>query len=189
MPVPGIELRNLATGGAFVGLDDKAGQMQWLNRYVRCISRVIIEPRYRSLGLAVKLVSDTMPRLGVPFVEAMAVMGRFNPFFARAGMTGFSASEPVRCVRLREALEVVGIDEVMIVDPDAVGRHIDSLGGSDKRFIDDELGRFMQAYGKRRGMSDSAGRLEFALSRLSARPVYYIWKNENFDRGYSNVKN
>jgi hypothetical protein len=51
---------------------------------------VIIEPRFRSLGQAVRLVKETMPLMNVPFIEALAVMGRVNPFFEKAGMTRFA---------------------------------------------------------------------------------------------------
>ena len=69
MPTPGAELRNVATGGLFTGFD-RATQLVLLNKNVRCINRVIIEPRFRTLGLASRLVRETMPRMNVPIVEA-----------------------------------------------------------------------------------------------------------------------
>jgi hypothetical protein len=59
-PKPHVELRSIATGGLFAGLPRRM-QLQLVNKNIRCISRVIIEPRFRGLGLAARLVRETMP--------------------------------------------------------------------------------------------------------------------------------
>ena len=61
MPAPSLELRNVATGGVFGGLGDRGMQLQMVNENIRCVGRVIIEPRYRGLGLSSWLVKETMP--------------------------------------------------------------------------------------------------------------------------------
>ena len=60
--------------------------LKLLNGEMRCISRVVIEPRFRGIGLGRYLVAETLARAGVELVEAMAAMGQVNPFFERAGM-------------------------------------------------------------------------------------------------------
>ena len=79
-----LQLRNIATGNVFVGLD-RSTQLALFNANIRRISRVIIEPRFRNVGLASRLVRETVPLVNVPIVEALAVMGWVNPFFERAG--------------------------------------------------------------------------------------------------------
>ena len=114
MPMTGLELRNIATGNMFSGFD-RTTRLALVNKNIRCISRVIIEPRFRGLGLASRLVRETMPEMGVPIVEAMAVMGLINPFFEKAGMTPLlvagKGKMPARCVQLTEALSMVGIEK------------------------------------------------------------------------------
>ena len=176
MPVAGCEQRDVATGGAFSGLDRAAG-LSLINRHMRCVSRVIIDPRFRSLGLASRLVAETMPQLNVAMIEAMAVMGRFHPFFERAGMTAYDGPEPLRCVRMAEALGAIGVGEIEMVDPELVQRRIDEASASMGRFIENEIGRFLQSYGKRRGMAGGLERTRYVLGRLTARPVYYVWMN------------
>jgi hypothetical protein len=107
MPSSVPELRNIATDNLFGGFDTST-RLALINKNIRCIRRVIIEPRFRGLGLASRLVRETMPKMGVPIVEAMAVMGLVNPFFEKAGMKAYKAKMPARCVRLAEALSVVG---------------------------------------------------------------------------------
>lgn len=177
MPAPHLELRNIATGGLFCGFGDRRLQLQMANKHIRCISRVIIEPRYRGLGLASRLVAETMGKLDMPIIEAMAVMGTVHPFFERAGMKRYQAKPAVRTAQLVEALGMVGISERELIDPRAVQDKIDSLSGRRAEFIERQIRKFLQSYGKRRQMEPGIERTRYVLSRLTARPVYYIWFN------------
>ena len=176
MPAPAVELRNVATNGCFCGLGRRMS-LQLVNENLRCISRIVIEPRYRGLGLATRLVAETMPKLNVPIIEAMAVMAHVNPFFEKAGMKPFIGKQSPRTVRLIEAVGMVGIGEDEFIDPQTVQAKLDNLDKAQTRFIDRQMNSFLQSYGKRRYMKPSLERTRFVLSRLSARPVYYIWFN------------
>ena len=178
MPAPGLELRNAATGNFFTGFDRRT-QLALINKNIRCIGRVIIEPRFRGLGLASRLVRETMPMVGVPIVEALAVMGLVNPFFEKAGMKAYTAKSPTRCTELIEAFSVVGIEQGELIDAELVQRKLDLLKWPAVDFIEGRLRRFLQSYGKRRDMPAGLERTRFALSRLTERPVYYIWFNHD----------
>jgi hypothetical protein len=175
-PGPENELRNLATSNLFAGFD-RATQLALINKNIRCISRVIIEPRFRGLGLAIRLVRETMPQVNVPIVEALAVMGRVNPFFAKAGMTAYGAKMPARCVRLTEALSTIGIEKRDLIDPREVQRKLEALGQEKAEFIEREIRNFLESYGEMRKSPASVERTRFVLSKLTKRPVYYIWYN------------
>ncbi len=177
MPVLAAELRGAATGGMFSGLDRRT-QMAVINKNIRCISRVIIEPRYRGLGLAVRLVRETMALLNVPIVEAMAVMGQVNPFFEKAGMTAYEGGTPLRSARLIEALSAVGIERDELHDTTDVHRRIEELDTARRDFIEPEIRRFLQSYGKSSVAKAGIERTRFVLSRLTHRPFYYIWFKE-----------
>jgi len=176
MPSPGLELRNVATGNLLAGFD-KRTQLALINNNIRRISRVIIEPRFRSLGLASRLVRETMPQMNVPIVEAMAVMGLVNPFFEKAGMKTYEAKMPVRCVQLAEALSTVGIEKDLLIDPRKAQQQLDQLQGPEAEFIKLQIRNFLQSYGKRRQMPAGLERTIYTLSKLTLRPVYYIWFN------------
>jgi len=176
MPTPGAELRGVALGDIFDGLDRRT-RLTLINRNIRCISRVIIEPRFRGLGLASRLVRETMPRMDVPVIEAMAVMGMVNPFFEKAGMKAYVGKRPARCVQLIEALSAVGIEGDMLIEPREVQEKIERLRGADGGFIEGQIRWFLQSYGKRRYMAAGLERTAFVLSKLGDRPVYYVWIN------------
>ncbi len=184
MPSAGCAMRNVAMGQMFKGLD-RGTQLQLVNRMVRCIGRVVIEPRYRGLGLASRLVRETLHLVGTPVVEAMGVMGWVNPFFERAGMKAYRGAEPLGAARLREAFSVVGIEEDELTDARRVQERIDGLSANERRFIEEQIQGLLESYGpRRRRMERGLGRTEFALSKLAARPVYYIWikQKESGDR-------
>jgi hypothetical protein len=111
----------------------------------------------------------------------MAVMGLINPFFKRAGMTAFIAKIPARCAQLTEAFSMVGIEKEMLIDPQEVQQKIDKLQRTKAEFIELQIRNFLQSYGKRRNMPPGLERTRFALSKLTERPVYYIWFNTNLE--------
>jgi len=175
-PSAEVELRNIATGNLFTGFD-RVTHLALVNKNIRCIARLIIEPRFRGLGLASWLVRETMPQMNVPIVEGLSVMGAVNPFLERAGMRAYTAGMPARCVRLVEAFSVVGIEKRELIDPRKVQQRIDRLGRDKADFIEHEIKRFLESYGKRRNMPAGLERTRFVLSKLTERPVYYIWFN------------
>jgi hypothetical protein len=193
MPSLSLELRNTATDNFFAGFD-KSTQLALINKNIRCISRVIIEPRFRGLRLASRLVRQTMPEMNVPVIEAMAVMGMVNPFFEKAGMKAYTAKMPARCIQLIEALSMVGIEEPSpapacaggsggahpLIDAEKLQRKLERLPPPKAEFIELEIRRFLQSYGKRRNSQPALERTRYILSKLTFRPVYYIWFNPRY---------
>lgn len=99
--------RLCAARSRFLGYAPSAEEV---NRDFLIISRVVVHPKYRSIGLGTRLVKETLPQAGSRYVEAIAVMARFNPFFAKAGMTPVDApsSFQSRCQAMMEALRPYG---------------------------------------------------------------------------------
>ena len=180
MPTAGAQMRNTATGGVFTGFD-RTTRLKLISKNIRTISRVIIEPRFRSLGLAARLVSQTMPLMDVPFIEALAVMGRVNPFFEKAGMTRYDSPPSAGCARLTEAFAAVDISERDLIDPQIAQQKTDKLHWPAADFIEREIVLFLQSYGQRRLMPHGIDRTKFVLSKLTDRPVYYIWRNPDVE--------
>ena len=175
-PVPNLAIRNIVTGGFFSGLPRSAG-LSLLNEHVRCISRVIIDPRYRGLGLASWLVRETMPLTGASMVEAASVMGMVHPFFERAGMTRFRQPPDVKTERMKAALETVGIDESLWIDTEVVYLRIAALRSPHREFIEKQIQDFLQKFTRQRHMPHSLDRTDFVLSKLGHRGHYYLWLN------------
>ena len=182
-----LELRNIATGHVFAGLD-RSTQLELINANIRRISRLVIEPRFRSLDLASRLVRETMPLVNVPIVEALAVMGWVNPFFERAGMKAYKAKPSAAGVQFVEALSFIGIEQAELIDPELVQQKLEKLGDSHGRFIERQIRHFLKSHGRRRDMPPGLERTRYILTKLTSRPVYYIWFNPKFtDTGDKSV--
>lgn len=85
MPTLNGQWRGLAWPARYAGRDRRRC-VRRLNREVRTISRVIVDPRYRSRGVASMLVRAYLSRPLTRRTEAVAAMGGVCPFFERAGM-------------------------------------------------------------------------------------------------------
>jgi hypothetical protein len=181
MPNPRIELRSIATNGVFCGLDRQT-ELDLLNRNIRCIARVIVEPRLRGIGLAVRLVRETMPMMEVPIIEALGIMPLVNPFLEKAGMKAFKPRVPVEHVELLESLSVVGIEEEDLVDLESVQRKLDQLAPPAGEFIEAGMQRFLKSHGRRRTTPSGIERTRYILGKLTHRPAYYVWFNPSRPR-------
>lgn len=91
-----------------------------LNMKLATISRVILHPKYRSIGLGVRLVRETLPLAARPYVETIAVMARYNPFFEKAGMEKIIESHGHESVRHAvEKLEKLGFKPYTLASTEA----------------------------------------------------------------------
>ena len=122
--------------------------------------------------------------MDIPIIESMAVMGRVNRFFEKAGMAAFTDKMPLECVRMIEALSMVGIEGRMLVQAALVQQTIEGLAQKEAEFIEFEMCHFLEGYGKRRYMAAGIERVRFILGKLTARPVYYIWLNEKTELSF-----
>ena len=91
------------------------GNLHQLQKELSTISRVVIHPKYRSVGLGVRLVRETLCEAGTACVEAVAVMARYNPFFEMAGMRKIAESKPsAAVVEALGKLEALGFDASLL---------------------------------------------------------------------------
>jgi hypothetical protein len=76
---------------------------------------------------------------------------------------------------------MVGIEKDLLTDPQKAQQRLSQLKGPKAEFIKLQIRKFLQSYGKRRQMSPGGERTRFVLSKLTLRPVYYIWLNPNLE--------
>jgi len=89
--------------------------IQEINRDLTRISRVVVHPKYRTIGLGVKLVKETLLLAGKPHVETIAVMAKYNPFFEKAGMTKIAETEPnLEILRAVEKLRAFNFNPIFL---------------------------------------------------------------------------
>ena len=178
-----VGARDRATGGRYrTAGTGRLATAHLVNRELRVISRVVIAPNWRGLGLASRLVADALPQIGTPYVEAMAAMGRVHPFFERAGMTAYPQAPSPQGERLRACLEAVGLGRCDRRSADALGRALDALAPHTARLAWNEIGRWARSYlgakNHRTNRPDRRRMLDLVARHLDSAPVYYLWRRE-----------
>lgn len=182
LPRLSCRLRDIATGGRYLGLGLRA-RAQVLNREVRTIARVVVDPRLRGLGLAVKLVRHALDHADTVYTEALAAMGRVNPFFERAGMMRYDRPALNSHARLVDALAEVGIGRVDLGSLKRVESVLQSLTEAQRMFITDEIRRWhaQVLFVARDSVADVPLMESLGLAReqLHAQTVYYLHRADD----------
>lgn len=164
MPTLNGAWREQAWPGRYAGKDRKAAAGR-INSELRCISRVIVDPRYRGLGIATRLVRAYLAAPMSPATEAVAAMGLISPFFERAGMTAYRVPMHAADARLADAVEAAGFEPWMLADTERAA----AMAGDP--LVAAELARWARM---RRVTVDSVeGVCRVAGARLCVEPMAY----------------
>jgi len=172
--------------------------IQEVNRDLTLISRVIVHPKYRTIGLGVKLVRETLPLAGKPYVETTAVMARYNPFFERAGMTKIAESTPnPKILSAVEKLRTLGFNPVFLTSETTNLQKLGKMANHEVQMVRNAFKQIPSGiYGKRimsvhqayLNREEFTARVDAAnleklvkmlrvLGFLTQTKVYLIWKN------------
>ncbi len=124
MPTLNGSWRDLAWPGRY-STGDKRRDAARINAELRCISRVVVDPRWRGLGVARRLVRAYLDAPLTPATEALAAMGSVCPFFERAGMTAYCLPPAPQDARLLDALWECGVEPWSLLDARLARRTLD----------------------------------------------------------------
>jgi ABC-type lipoprotein export system ATPase subunit/GNAT superfamily N-acetyltransferase len=126
--------------------------MKELNEKLSIISRVVVHPKYRTIGLGVKLVKETLPLAGTPYVEMPAVMAKYNPFAEKAGMQKIAEQPPPKeALKIAETLQHLGFNIQLLGSEKYVLNKLQTLSDEDleklrEAFIKHCHARFMKYF-------------------------------------------
>jgi len=164
--------RDLAWPGRYETGDRRADAAR-INAEIRRIARVVIDERFRALGLAERLVRACLDDSRTRCTEAVAAAGPWTSFFKRAGMTEYRLPPPRRHVRLLDALAHAGVEPWRLATPRAAWiRAVENAG---EAFIVTELRRWARASRAAARHADDPPLSLFrrACRAVAARPVAY----------------
>ena len=165
-----------------------------VNRDWAAVSRVVVHPKYRGVGLGARLVRDSLPLVGRRHVELTAVMAQYNPFAERAGMRRVLLAEPdVGVLGAVEALRGLGFNPAMLGSRAYSEVVLAGLGAVGRGALFDALcglgGRYVRRLSRRKGFmgagefrewlgGQGAGSLAWTLQilgTLAQAKVYLYW--------------
>lgn len=143
-----------------------------LNRDVRTISRVIVDPRWRGLGVAQQLIRAYLRRPLTKRTEAAAVMGAYSPFFERAGMRRVDVVQAARDRTLHNRLRRAR------VKPQDLLREQSRAKAVARNEVRDAILRWARAHASYRRVAKRAAIEDLAIraaSALIAMPVAFVF--------------
>lgn len=180
MPSLSCMMRDYALSQRYAGIADRRQRAKLLNAEVRCISRVVVHPQWRGLGLAVRLVREALASATTVYTEALAAMGRVNPFFERAGMTAYQRPTHPCDTRLIAAMSRMGLAMSDLSNTTRVLRVIEHRTPQEQAWFERELRRWYAHNGGRSGVKhlEVTSLLQRARERLGLEPVYYLKMNQ-----------
>ncbi len=171
-----------------------------INKNLSTINRVVIHPKYRTIGLGEKLIRETLSLAGTTYVELIAVMAKISPFAEKAGMRKVIEQKSVESTKkLIQTLQQLGFNLQLIGSQRYVESKLDNLTEDQKEelkaaFISNKHPRFKKEvasnrhnpYGK---TSDyiayikTADNLKLAklikiLAMLSQTKAYLLWRKD-----------
>jgi hypothetical protein len=176
--------------------------IQEINQKLSTINRIVIHPKYRTIGLGEKIIRETLPKVGTPNVELIAVMAKYSPFAEKAGMQKIVEQYSVESTnKLTQALLELGFDLQLIGSRRYVESKLESLnkeqilelkaafiGSPHPRLKKEVISSRHNPFGKtsdyilliQTADNVKIGRLIKILAMLSQTKVYLFWKNEQF---------
>lgn len=116
--------------------------MQELNQKLGIINRVVIHPKYRTIGLGARIIRESLTLAGTPYVEMFAVMAKYNPFAEKAGMRKVTVQEPKQDVlRVARILESLGFELQLLGSKTHVIKKLEALSLENIEVLREALGR------------------------------------------------
>jgi GNAT superfamily N-acetyltransferase len=176
--------------------------MREINQKLSIISRVVVHPKYCTIGLGHKLIRETLEHAGTPYVETVAVIAKYNPFFEKAGMRKIAESQQVKsALHMAEVLKTLGFNITFLRSQKYVLKKLASLNSQDlsmlkNAFAENKHPRFMKEfsfhdpYGKSKIYKEAVENADLEkltkligiCAMLLQTKVYLFWVNHDSEK-------
>lgn len=185
--------RERAWPDLFPSPTDRRAHAHSVNRHLRTISRVIVDPRFRGVGIASALVRAYVASPLTVATEALAAMGHVSGFFTSAGMVRVwpELAEPASVVsradaRLRKRLgdlrgglgPIRGVQAWELLDARGLLEE-GGLSRADRCALIDALRAWARSSRATRALADGADEISLvhaAGRRLASRPAVFAFR-------------
>ncbi|MEZ5993148.1 MAG: hypothetical protein R3E76_12465 [Planctomycetota bacterium] len=157
-----------------------------MNQDLRLLQRVVVEPRFRGVGVARALIRHALQRTTASYVECIAQMGDFSDFLLGSGFRRVGEIPPPASAKgVSEFLSEKGIAPTALLTPETRAGVMRELSARDRQRLESLLSRLLSTriqtgFGSLRARAPAAHEalLQKALGRISASPGYFLWSRE-----------
>lgn len=178
--------RNAATCDEYV-IHGSRETAQRLNREVVRMSRLVVAPAYRGIGLAHRILNESIADLGRKYVETTTAMGPYTSLFERLGFHPVPQTSGPTEAALFEWAETTQLDPLATIDHSRLRRHIQRLSVRKRREAWRTIWHYYHQYVVHRRTRKKHPRripdaadprwaeaIDVVCRRLTERPQYYI---------------
>lgn len=172
-----LKPRNMVFGDRYIFTPGDYNKAKLINEEIARISRVIIHPKFRGIGLGEFLVRETLRMVNAKVVEVLAVMAKYNPFFQKAGMVrvDYQRDETSIEKKIRGFLEDRNFDFGFARSKTYCRRFFSELNNQDKQALLGCLSEFAsQPFVKVETVTP-----DLLTRTLSSEGVYLYWVNSS----------
>jgi ABC-type transport system involved in cytochrome c biogenesis ATPase subunit/GNAT superfamily N-acetyltransferase len=170
-----LKPRNMIFGERYVYTPGDLRKAHLINEEIARISRVVVHPKFRGIGLGAFLVKETLPKVNAKVVEVLAVMARYNPFFEKAGMLRVDYRRDKISIepKLTEFLEERDFDFKLVKSTAYCRRFFSQLSDEDKR----ALLEFLTEFAQQPFVKVKTATPDLLSKAFSSDGVYLYWAN------------
>lgn len=171
-PPLALKGRSFAFGNRYKREDTGRCDAKKINKEIAIISRVVVHPKYRSIGLGQYIVEKTLRMSNFEVVETLATMAKYNPFFEKAGMSLVkeqdAAKEDKKFINIKNCLKQLDFDLTMMASSKYNLSILESLTDENTSLLRKVLEKNM-AYKYRRDFLNENNKVD--LSKLSLKQI------------------
>ena len=158
---------------------------QQLNREFETIARIIIHPKYRGIGLAYLFLKEYFKLSKSKYIETIAVMPKFNPFFEKAGMIKVDYERyDKKLNERRRRLENLNIDLNLLKSKTYALKIYNQMEEIEKKEFEsickEQLAEYNGAKNDTKNFEDKIELISFCHKLFSYDLEYLIYENPNF---------
>jgi len=170
-----LKPRNMVFGERYVYTPGDLLKARLINEEVARISRVIIHPKFRGIGLGAFLVRETLSKVDAKVIEVLAVMAKYNPFFEKAGMLRLDYRRDESSIerRMKRFLETRNFDFHLVRSKTYCRHFFNELNSQDKRV----LLEYLSGFARQPFIKAKTATPELLATVFSSSGVYLYWVN------------
>ena len=117
-----------------------------LNQVMECVARIIVHPKYRGIGLAQHMLKEYFKLSQCEYVETIAVMANYNPFFEKAGMTRVDTEGDIQRLEKIKELEAFGFQINLLSSKKYSEKQYNTLSKVDQEKVRDIVAKILNRY-------------------------------------------
>lgn len=181
-PLRDLKARTTATASYFKQPTTLKERLELINKNILYVSRLVVDPRYRRLGIADWLWRETLKLQTVPVVESLTMLPVRKDWLESLGFSLYYSPTPQSIRRLKKAFKKAHLTGSCLKIPQVAQKRIDALLTDEKIKLERSLHDFLHQYRSHEHMPDSIERTAYILSKLPYPNAYLIWLNPHLEQ-------